>query len=353
MARLGRGQPAPPFQFGALAAGGAQYTQAVTGSLSTAGALARRAAKIFTATASSSGVLAKRTQRGVTGGLTTAGALVSVKIALLSIAGTLASTGLLANRSGKVYVGSLASAGALTKRTQLAFSGAITSAGVLSTVKAALLSIAGTLSIAGLLTKQGGKSLSGDAASAGLLSKQSTRALTAVLESVGSIIASRTALIALVGAVTFSRSLSRLVSKGLEGELGFVGSFVKRISITLAGTLASAGAVSTPNYPVGIPDSRIIRLPAGGVWVIDPDVPAWCEVDWLGVIADGVTLSSVAYTLPSAITADDTSIDADLGKWAIHVDGTTHAGTHQIQLTATLSNAETISLIAPLRVFNE
>lgn len=99
--------------------------------------------------------------------------------------------------------------------------------------------------------------------------------------------------------------------------------------------------------------SRQIRLPAGGIWIIDPDVPAWCEVDWSAIIAEGVYLSSVAYSLPAAITADDTAIDADAGKWAIHVDGTTHAGMHQIPLTATLSNAQTLSLIAPLRVFNE
>lgn len=159
-----------------------------------------------------------------------------------------------------------------------------------------------------------------------------------------------------LGDITGSSAGSILVAGALSASIG-------QIQLSCAGGVLVTGSLSAnigeitldtdAGYPAGIPNSRSIRLPAGGVWLIDPDLPAWCEVDWSTVISDGVTLSSVAYTLPSAITADDTAIDQDLGKWAIHVDGTTHAGMHQIPLTATLSNAQTLNLIAPLRVFNE
>jgi hypothetical protein len=111
-------------------------------------------------------------------------------------------------------------------------------------------------------------------------------------------------------------------------------------------------AVTPPTEYPDVAASRSIRLPAGGIWVIDPDVPAWCEVDWSGVIPSGATLSSVSYDIPDELTADDTAIDQDAGKWAIYLDGATHGVLFQIPLVATLSNEQTISFTAPLRCFN-
>lgn len=120
------------------------------------------------------------------------------------------------------------------------------------------------------------------------------------------------------------------------------------LALQLNNLLAPADGDEYPEVAV----SRQIRLPAGGIWIIDPDVPAWCEVDWSGAIPSGVTLASVSYNLPSGLTADDTAIDVDEGKWAIHVDSVIHGGMYQVPVTATLSNAATMQLIAPLRSFN-
>jgi hypothetical protein len=98
--------------------------------------------------------------------------------------------------------------------------------------------------------------------------------------------------------------------------------------------------------------SRSIRLPAGGVWVVDPDVVSWCEIVWDAALPDGVTLVSVSYTLPNGLTEQDTSIETALGKSAIQVSGAAHGSTSQVAAVATLSNAQTMACTAPLRCFN-
>lgn len=98
--------------------------------------------------------------------------------------------------------------------------------------------------------------------------------------------------------------------------------------------------------------SRRITLPSGGVWVVDPDVSVFCEVDWSGVMDDGETLSSVSYTLPASLTQISARIDAGSGRSAILVSGLRHAQTYQIDAVATMSSGQTIPFTAPLRCFN-
>lgn len=109
--------------------------------------------------------------------------------------------------------------------------------------------------------------------------------------------------------------------------------------------------VPTPPYPA-VSANRSIRLPAGGVWVVDPDAFAWCEIIWADVIPEGETLVSVAYGLLVALTLEDGRVEKALGKSAIKISGAAHASMHQIGAVATLSNGSTISFTAPLRCFN-
>ena len=104
-------------------------------------------------------------------------------------------------------------------------------------------------------------------------------------------------------------------------------------------------------YPT-IHASRTIALPSGGVWIVDPDVDSFCEVDWSGSLPTGAALSSVQYTLPNGLTNTSARIDTDVGKSAIQVSGVSHGRTYQIAIVATLSDDSTIELTAPLRCFN-
>lgn len=104
-------------------------------------------------------------------------------------------------------------------------------------------------------------------------------------------------------------------------------------------------------YPT-VSAGRSIRLPAGGIWVIDPDVTAWCEVIWADVLPAGVTLTSVAYGLPPVLTLVDEAVEQTLGKSAVKITGATHASMHQIGVVATLSNGMTLTFTPPMRCFN-
>jgi hypothetical protein len=104
-------------------------------------------------------------------------------------------------------------------------------------------------------------------------------------------------------------------------------------------------------YP-SVADSRSIRLPLGGVWLVDPDTPTYCEVRWSGVLPTGLTLMSVAYTLPTELTQVDAAISTAEAKSALLVSGVTHASAFQILATATLSNGSQIQFTAPLLGFN-
>lgn len=106
---------------------------------------------------------------------------------------------------------------------------------------------------------------------------------------------------------------------------------------------------ATPAYP-SVSSSRSIRLPSGGVWVVDPDVTDWCEIIW--DVPDGLTLQSVTYVLPAALTNEDEAIDLVNGKSAVKVSGATHGSMSQIAAVATLSNGSMASCTAPLRCFN-
>jgi hypothetical protein len=107
------------------------------------------------------------------------------------------------------------------------------------------------------------------------------------------------------------------------------------------------------DYP-SVQSSRRISLPAGGIWVVDPDSGQYCEVDWSGVLDEGVTLVSVSYSLPggAGLTNAAEAIDTSAGKSAIQIDGANHGSMHSIGIVATLSNDDTISFTAPLRCFN-
>lgn len=85
---------------------------------------------------------------------------------------------------------------------------------------------------------------------------------------------------------------------------------------------------------------------------MDPDVTDWCEVIWADVLPAGVTVASVAYALPNALTLVDEIVEQSTGKSAIKISGATHASMNQIAAVATLSNGATIPFTAPLRCFN-
>lgn len=132
---------------------------------------------------------------------------------------------------------------------------------------------------------------------------------------------------------------------------GTVYLFLRREDLAWSQGLAFTLSAASVAYPT-IPDNRRIALPAGGIWVLDPDVAAFCEVDFSQALPDGVTLAEVSRTIPAGLTEEDAVIDAASGRFALKLSGARHASIYQVGLIATLSNAGTIPVTAPLRCFN-
>jgi len=211
------------FFLNAAAGGGTQYTQSVSGTATTAGALLKQTSRALTGAVTSAGALVKQTNRALTGTLTTAGALAAIKIALKSLAGTLTTAGALVRQTQKPLAATLTTAGALVKETRRALTGALTTAGTLAAIKTALKSLTGTLTTAGALVRQAQLSKAGTLTTAGALTKSTAHFLT--------------------GTLTTAGTLTKLTARALSAVLSFLG--------TLVGVKQGAGTI--PN---------IIRLSA-------------------------------------------------------------------------------------------
>lgn len=241
----------PPISWGAgsiffpfTAAGGSQFNQSVSGTLSSAGAIIRQAMPVKVGALISAGAVTKQTSKSPGGTLTSAGTLTAIKTALVIVSGSLSSAGQIIKRTATGKAGALISAGAVVKRTARSVSGSISSAGALATVKVVLYAVAGSLGLSGLLARQTRSSKAGTVGSAGELNRQTQKRMAGTLSSAGALSAVRAVLVAVSGSLSGVGTLSKRAARDLSGVVASVGSVTKRTARSLAGTLASSGAFS-------------------------------------------------------------------------------------------------------------
>lgn len=222
--------------------GGTEYTQNVSGTLTSSGALVKQPRRALVGTMTSSGALNKRTSRALAGTMTSAGVL--NKQLARALAGTLTSTGALIKQAGKTVAGTLTSGGALIKSTSRALSGTLTSSGALTAARTRIVELAGTLASAGALIKSTSRAVSGTLTSSGEVSKSTARALAGTMASSGTLTTIKTFVVTLSGTLTSSGSLIKQTSRALEGVLSSSGTVVKHTSRALGGTMASSGTLA-------------------------------------------------------------------------------------------------------------
>jgi len=266
-------------------ADGTTYDQALTGSLSFAGAFVKRDKKALTATLTPAGALrrdtfhrmtatltpagalTKKTFRSLAGVLSFSGALAASRLILKALTGTLSFSGSLSRRTGKSLAGTLSFAGeqskrtahtmtatltpsgSLVKRTSRALAGALSFIGALSVSRLINVALSATLSFSGGLTKRTGKATAGTLSFAGSLAKRTSRALAGGLSFSGSLVKRTNR--GLAGGLSFVGSLARRTGKATSGTLSFSGSVAKRTSRALAGALSWVGGLATNLIPGG------------------------------------------------------------------------------------------------------
>lgn len=246
------------------AAGGTTYTISPTGSVASAGAVTRRAAKSPTGAVTSAGALARRPAKSVAGAMASSGTLTTIRAILRTFTASMASDGTLTRRAGKSTTGATASTGTLSRSTAKALAATVTSSGALTRVKVALITLTAAMASAGVLTRRPGKALAGTLASSGSLTRASVfaRSFAGAVTSAGTVSRStskllagtltssatlgrvKVALLALAGSMASSATLGRQPRKALTGALANAGQLTRQPRKAVAGTLTSAGALS-------------------------------------------------------------------------------------------------------------
>lgn len=260
---------------------GTEYTQSVSGTVTTAGALLKSTGKVtagsvttagaivkhtaraLVGSVTSAGVLIKRTDRALSGTLTLTGNLTAGKLSALALTSTLTTAGALLKQTSRALTGTVTTVGTLAKQTSRALAGTLTTAGALT--KQTARAVTGTLTTAGATVKQGGKVLAGTLTSsgtlaaahsnvlaltatltsAGALTKQTARALTGTLTSSGAVLVVKTALRSVAGTLTSAGALTKQTAKVAVGTLTTAGALEKQSSKLLTATLSSSGSLAT------------------------------------------------------------------------------------------------------------
>jgi hypothetical protein len=211
------------------------------GTLTSAGTVARRAGKSTAGTLTSSGTATRRTSKGVAGTLSSSGALSAIRTVLMAIAGVLGLSGTATKRTATTKAGTLTSAGAATKQTRREVAGTLSPSATLNSIRTFLRTVAGTLGMSGDATKQTRSTKAGVLTSAGNITKQTHTITSGVLGSSGALARARTAVLALAGVLSMSGAAMKQTNTSTGGVLASSGSITKRISRTVAGVLGMLG----------------------------------------------------------------------------------------------------------------
>lgn len=244
-----------------LASGGPQnFQQALAGTVTSAGALAKQDQKSLASASTLAGALAKQDQKALTATTTPAGALTRADTKPLT--GASSPAGALAKAVTKPIAGAIGSAGALAKQVQKALAGAITPAGALTKLKVVLLTLTAAITSSGTLTKQVGKSLVGAITSSGALAKQPRKGLTGTSTPAGglakqdqkpiagattpngALATTRVIIRAFAGTITSAGTLTKQAGKSLAGAATSSATLKRAVSKALASTLTAAGSAA-------------------------------------------------------------------------------------------------------------
>lgn len=175
---------------GTLTSSGALIRKAkkvTAGTLTTAGAIIRKAKKVVAGTLTTAGAVRRKGQKVLAGTLTTSGAVTAFRKFFRTLTGTLTSSGAIIRKPKKVLAGTLTTGGALAKKTFKTLAGTLTSAGGLTSqiLQIYYQVVGGTLTTAGTLTRKAKKSIGGTLTTAGTLIRKAKKTLGGTLTSSG------------------------------------------------------------------------------------------------------------------------------------------------------------------------
>ena len=99
------------------------------------------------------------------------------------------------------------------------------------------------------------------------------------------------------------------------------------------------------------PARVVIPVNGGQIAIKTPAETLHLRFDWNEALPDGVTLTSVAHTVPGGAVEESEDTNGD-GTSDLDISGGAHGALYQLTIVATLSDASTVTRSWPLRIFN-
>lgn len=236
---------------------GTAYTQTLTATLSSAGAIVKLPKKSFVGALTSSGAPRRTSAKALVGALTSSGIArekpmftlrgtvtpsgTAAKKQIKSLVGVVAPSGTAAKKITHTRTGGLTSSGTLTNRNIIArlFTGTMASSGTV--VRGVATHLAGALAATGLVRFGVQWTLKGALTPSGLLGLGYRRTLTGSLTPSGASTTRGIVSIILTGAVGFAGTVQRGVATRLAGALMPTGIARKQGALTLTGSVQPTG----------------------------------------------------------------------------------------------------------------
>lgn len=163
-----------------------QANKTLLGTIVSSGVVTKQANTIYSGQVTPSGGIIKQADKNLSGSITPSGNLIRQVNKLL--AGTIVLSGTIVNAISKVLSGAIVLSGNLIRQANINLGGAITPTSVLANLKLAVLSLSGSITPSGNLAKQVSKSLSGAITLSGNIIKQINTAYSGVIIPTGNII---------------------------------------------------------------------------------------------------------------------------------------------------------------------
>jgi len=216
----------------------------LAGSLTPGGIVIRQVRLLAGGAVQPVGAALKSISRGWGGEITPTGTVSSIHSILLSLAGSVGPSGMVARQVDKLVAGVVAPVGSLSRSGQKLLSGQIMPTGTASSIRSILLSLAGSVGPSGMVARQVRLLTGGAVQPVGAALKSISRGWGGVVTPAGTAAFIKTLLLSVTGSLTPSGVVGRRVNKVFSGALGISGGLGKRASRLFNGALSPSGLVS-------------------------------------------------------------------------------------------------------------
>lgn len=220
-------------------------TRSLIGSIVPTGLLSRLNSTRFTGQLIPLSTMSRATQTFKSGEVTPTGLLVTLKLTLQSLAGSLTPSGLTSKNTSRLVFAETIASSVISKAILVAKTASSAASGSLTTLKAVIQSMTGFLNPSGALTKLESKSLADQIAASSSLGQAVAKLLPGIITPTGLLTTVRSLLLEVSRAISPSGLIAKLAIKPLASSQSPTVERSKATTKAIGGTLTSSAALLT------------------------------------------------------------------------------------------------------------